>query len=88
MHTSFTCFPPSPSYPSPPSSEQRALHLDRSNPYPEIPDRRYQAELEYQDTMPPRTFRQINYPFFCQWWDIYPGRLEKLGMQAAQARTP
>jgi hypothetical protein len=57
-------------------------------PYPETPDRRYQAELEYQDSMPPRTFRQRNYPFSCQWWDIYPGRLEKLGMQAAQARTP
>jgi len=88
MHASVDLFPVIPSCRSRPCSDQRALHLDRSNPYPETPDRRYQAELEYQDTMPPRTFRQRNYPFSCQWWDIFPGRVEKLGMQAAQARTP
>lgn len=51
-------------------------------------DQRYQAKVEYQDTMPPHKFRHKNYPFSCQWWDIFPGRLEKLGMQGAQTTAP
>lgn len=38
--------------------------------------------------MPPHKFRHKNYPFFYQWWDIFAGRLEKLGMQGAQTTTP
>lgn len=57
-------------------------------PLPGNTDQRYQAKLEYQDTIPPHKFRQRNYPFSCQWWDIFPGRLEKLGMQGAQTTTP